>query len=227
MLLMTSIVYNLVASPKKDGKLYPKLNKYCKERSMEFDSIDATRKIELQELATYLVEQRDAKKTSNIMFVCTSNSRRSHMSQVWLQTAAAYYKVPNIYTFSGGTEQTRVNEHAISALRRAGFEIYSNNQAENPLQYVRIAEQSNPWAIFSKKYTDSTNPKTNFAAIMVCTEADKACPLVDGADIRIAIPYQDPKAFDKSTLRDAKYDERCRQIAREMFYVMSLVSKRR
>jgi hypothetical protein len=60
---------------------------------------------------------------------------------------------------------------------------------------------------------------------MVCAEADKACPFVEGADLRIGLPYQDPKEFDNSPLEDTKYDERCKQIATEMFFVMDIVSK--
>jgi len=37
------------------------------------------------------------------------------------------------------------------------------------------------------------------------------------------LPYQDPKAFDNTAQQNEKYDERCRQIAREMFYVFSQI----
>jgi hypothetical protein len=148
------------------------------------------------------------------------------MAQVWSQIASYYYSIDSVFTFSGGTEQTRVNINAIDALNRTGIEIYSNNQGDNPLRYIRIGIKINPWVIFSKKYTDATNPKNNFAAVMVCSEADKACPFVEGAESRIGLPYQDPKEFDNSPLKEAKYDERCRQIAREMFFIMDLVSKK-
>jgi hypothetical protein len=148
------------------------------------------------------------------------------MAQVLSQIASYYYNIDSVFTFSGGTEQTRVNINAIDALNRTGIEIYSNNQGDNPLRYVRVGNKINPWVIFSKKYTDATNPKHNFAAVMVCSEADKACPFVEGAESRIGLPYQDPKEFDNTPLKEAKYDERCRQIAREMFYIMDFVSKK-
>jgi hypothetical protein len=31
---------------------------------------------------------------------------------------------------------------------------------------------------------------------MVCSEADKSCPSVDGAELRVGMPYDDPKYFD-------------------------------
>lgn len=39
-----------------------------------------------------------------------------------------------------------------------------------------------------------------------------------GADARIAIPYDDPKASDGTEHEAQTYDERCRQIAREKLY---------
>jgi len=217
-----------ISSFKKSEKVefHPKLSTYCNKLSEEFMQIPEERKVELKEIAIFIVEQRKEHKPANLLFVCTSNSRRSHMSQVWAQIASYYYAIDSVFTFSGGTEQTRVNINAIDAFNRTGIEIYSNNQGDNPLRYVRIGNKINPWVIFSKKYTDATNPKHNFAAVMVCSEADKACPFVEGAELRIGLPYQDPKEFDNSPLKEAKYDERCRQIAREMFYIMDFVSKK-
>lgn len=210
----------------KKVELFPNLSTYCDKLSEEFIQIPEERKAELKDIANFIVEQRKEHKPANLLFVCTSNSRRSHMAQVWSQIASYYYSIDSVFTFSGGTEQTRVNINAIDALNRTGIEIYSNNQGDNPLRYIRIGIKINPWVIFSKKYTDATNSKNNFAAVMVCSEADKACPFVEGAESRIGLPYQDPKEFDNSPLKEAKYDERCRQIAREMFFIMDLVSKK-
>ena len=209
----------------KKVELFPKLSTYCNKLSEEFVQIPEERKTELKDIANFIAEQRKEHKPANLLFVCTSNSRRSHMAQVWSQIASYYYGIDSVFTFSGGTEQTRVNINAIDALIRTGIEIYSNNECENPLRYIRVGNKINPWVLFSKKYTDDTNPKNNFAAVKVCSEADKACPFVEGAESRIGLPYQDPKEFDNSPLKEAKYDERCRQIAREMFFIMDLFSK--
>jgi len=228
LLILCAIGALTVSSFKQIEKkeFYPKLSTYCDKLSDEFIQIPEERKAELKEIANFIVEQRKEHKPTNLLFVCTSNSRRSHMAQVWSQIASYYYNIDSVFTFSGGTEQTRVNINAIDALNRAGIEIYSNNMGDNTLRYVRVGNKINPWVIFSKKYTDATNPKNNFAAVMVCSEADKACPFVEGAELRIGLPYQDPKEFDNSLLKEAKYDERCRQIAREMFYIMDFVSKK-
>jgi hypothetical protein len=203
--------------------LYPQLKSYCDILKSGFEKITAERKIELEEIASYVLEMRDAHKPANLLFVCTSNSRRSHMAQVWSQIGSYYYAIDSVFTFSGGTEQTRVHPNTLGALRRTGIQIYSNNQGSNPLQYVQVGESIKPWGMFSKKYSDSTNPQKNFAAMMVCSEADKGCPYVEGADMRIGLPYNDPKEFDNTAAMSEKYDERCKQIATEMFYIMFTV----
>ena len=69
---------------------------------------------------------------------------------------------------------------------------------------------------FSKLYAHEQNPQQDFAAILVCDEADEACPTVEGASIRIAAPYFDPKAYDGTPLEAAKYAERRDDIGRMM-----------
>lgn len=223
-LFMPVALLLLSSTAHQQVRFYPKLTSYCKQLPKEFSTISEERKSDLNLIAEFVIEQRKENKPANLVFVCTSNSRRSHMAQVWSQIASQYYQIPSVFSFSGGTEQTRVNSNAIHALERTGIVITSVNQSDNPLWYLKIGNKINPWAIFSKKYTDSTNPTTNFAAIMVCSEADKSCPFVEGASLRIGLPYLDPKEFDSSPLKDQKYDERCRQIATEMFYICHIVS---
>ncbi|MBW2160612.1 MAG: hypothetical protein JRH14_11750 [Deltaproteobacteria bacterium] len=37
---------------------------------------------------------------------------------------------------------------------------------------------------FSKTYDDPGNPAEGFVAVMTCSEADEACPVVSGAALR-------------------------------------------
>ena len=77
---------------------------------------------------------------------------------------------------------------------------------------------------YSKTYDDPSNPQEGFAAVMTCSQADKNCPMVMGAALRVAIPYDDPKAADGTPEEAQRYDERCNQIATEMFYLFSQVN---
>jgi hypothetical protein len=58
---------------------------------------------------------------------------------------------------------------------------------------------------------------------MTCSVADKSCPIVKGAVARYAIHYVDPKLCDDTPTETTAYNERCHEIAREMFYIMSEV----
>ena len=60
---------------------------------------------------------------------------------------------------------------------------------------------------------------------MTCSEADAGCPFVAGAEKRFPVTYEDPKAFDGTPRQREKYLERSLQIATEMAYVFSHVSK--
>ena len=145
------------------------------------------------------------------------------MCQLWAQTAAYYYGLPDIRCFSGGTEATAFNPRSVRALRKAGFEIVQTDHETNPVYEVRHTKDIEPVKSFSKKIDDDSNPKEDFAAVMTCSDANEACPFVPGAAFRIAIPYKDPKEADNTPAEELSYDERCRQIAIEMFFVFSQV----
>ena len=203
--------------------LNPKLQAYSETVLKDFGSISKDRKLILKELAKYVKSKSKNKEKINLIFICTHNSRRSHMSQIWAQTASEYYGIKGVSSFSGGTEATAFNPRAVAALERAGFEIAKTSEDKNPAYEVKASSDLLISKAFSKKYSDDANPKSDFCAVMTCSQADKACPLVLGATKRISLPFEDPKAFDGTDKEAAAYDERCKQIATEMFYLFSLV----
>ncbi|NQU52090.1 MAG: protein-tyrosine-phosphatase [Bacteroidetes bacterium] len=187
------------------------------------DTISAQRKEQLEEIAKYIGEKAKSNSPINLTFICTHNSRRSHLSQIWAQAAAVYYNVPNVNCFSGGTEATAFNHRSVKALQIAGFEIKQLDETKNPKYKVYFDADKNYIEGFSKKFSDKNNPQDDFAAIMTCSHADQVCPLVPGATARFAIPYLDPKVADNTPNEENKYNERCKQIATEMFYLFSKV----
>jgi hypothetical protein len=141
--------------------------------------------------------------------------------------AAAYYGMPEIRFHSGGTAPTAFNPRTISALKGIGFEVVpTGKEAErgepktaNPIYRVRWGEGFDTIE-FSKHYGDQSNPQAGFAALMVCGEADAACPFVKGASLRVSMPYLDPKIYDDGAYESAKYAERRDDIGRLMLSVM-------
>jgi len=192
----------------------------------EFARITDERRSILESMSTFVARRIADHQPVRLIFICTHNSRRSHMAQLWAQAAAHHFSVPGVEAFSGGTETTAFNLRAVAALRRAGFAIELFTDGKNPAYEVRYEALMEPMYAFSKAYDDPPNPAEDFAAIMTCSSADAACPIVAGADERIVIPYDDPKTFDGSEQEVDRYEERCAQIAREMLYVFSEVARR-
>ncbi len=202
--------------------LFPKIQSICQTFTQEYDLIPAERKTQLLQLSNYISNKIKEEKTVKLVVICTHNSRRSHLGQLWLAVAADYFQIPDIQTFSGGTEATAFNIRAIRTLQNIGFDIQpENSETDNPIYHICWKTDMPPYPAFSKKYEDFPNPKKQFAAIMVCTSADEDCPLVQGCDFRISLPFEDPKAFDGTALEAAKYTERAHQIGREMFFIFS------
>lgn len=202
---------------------YPTLQNYIAEVTTEFDQISESRRQLLRPLNQYCKAQVEAGKPINLVVICTHNSRRSHMGQLWLRAAARHYNIPNVQTYSGGTEGTAFNPRAVIAMRAAGFRISRKTEGSNPRYLTTMHAEDEGQLLFSKSYEAPPNPTKNFAPILVCTEADKGCPVILGADQRFPIPYNDPKEFDDTNLEEKAYAERCRDIARELFYALNLV----
>jgi arsenate reductase (thioredoxin) len=199
------------------------LESYLNEARAEADRIPAERRADLEQIVLFVGQRIRGSEAARLLFVCTHNSRRSQMAQVWAQTAAWYFRVAGVRSYSGGTEVTAVNPRAVGAMTRAGFAIDGLRDGGNPVRSVRYAEDAEPLECFSKVYDSPPNPTEDFAAVMTCAAADAACPIVAGAAIRISLPFDDPGDFDGTALEQARYDECCRRIAREMLYAFSLV----
>jgi protein-tyrosine phosphatase/arsenate reductase len=225
LLVLLTIVSSISICFAAEKNTNTQLAAYAKIRVSEFDQISGERKQELQKLATYIGKQLAAKQPVDLLFICTHNSRRSHIAQIWAQTAAAYYNVPMVRTFSGGTEVSAFNPNAVAALQRTGFNIKKTTDGSNPIYLVEYSSTAKPMTAFSKKYGDAPNPKQSFAAVMTCANADKTCPYVTGASLRVATHYDDPKASDGTAQESQVYDNCVKQISRELLYAFSLVKR--
>lgn len=205
-------------------RLLAPLNAFAAARTAEFSRIPPDRQRQLRQLAEYVERRVAADRPAKLIFVCTHNSRRSQMSQLWAAAAAAKYAVANVEAYSGGTERTAFNPRAVAALQRAGFAIQQSSQDENPQYRVSFARDEQPLICYSKLYHKAPNPLQDYCAVMTCSHADKNCPAAPGAAARVAIPFEDPKIADDTPAEAGRYDERCAQIAREMLYVFSLIN---
>jgi len=198
------------------------LKKFISEVETEISQIGPERKKTLEEITSYIRNKKNSGDTAKLTFICTHNSRRSTMGQIWAAAMGHFYGLNNVESYSGGTETTAFNPRAVDAVERAGFTV-KNREGENPQYKVYMNDDIDPLICFSKVYDDPFNPQKEFAAVMTCSDADQNCPFIPGAEKRISLPYRDPKESDGTDSEKEIYDERCRQIAREMAYVMSRV----
>ena len=197
------------------------LNNYIK--SLDVSSISKKRLEILNPLVEYIQSKKDKNQAVNLNFICIHNSRRSHLSQIWAQTIAHFFNIENVTCFSGGTEATAMYPKVAETLEKTGFDIIKLSEGNNPIYSIKFDDNSHPIIGFSKTYGHKFNPKSNFAAIMTCSNADQGCPFISGAEKRIPITYEDPKLFDNTDLQDEKYLERSNQIATEMKDVFSIL----
>lgn len=200
--------------------MFSSIKTYLDQVALEFHSIPEERKLVLARLAQW--QEESPVQPARYIFICTHNSRRSHLGQIWAPLAAMYYGLGPIDAYSGGTEATAMNPRIVSALERIGFEV-TGSGGENPKYTVEWSQENSPLHCYSKVYDDPSNPKENFCAVMTCSDADENCPIVFGAALRVATTYVDPKVSDDSASEALTYDARTRQIAREMLYAFSLL----
>lgn len=206
-----------------ENQVYPELTQRIERFKNDFHNIPNERKGVLHEISTYITEKLQKNEPARLNFICTHNSRRSHISQLWAQACAAYYQINSVHCYSGGTEATAFNPRAVNAMREAGFRIIPTDQSDNPRYEVRFSNSHPALIAFSKVYSDPFNPASHFAAIMTCSHADENCPLVIGAEKRISLPFNDPKDFDGTPMEAEKYRERVLEIGMEISYAFSMI----
>ncbi len=205
--------------------LFQTLQPLVKEILAAIEHISPDRKLKLEALAQLIANHLQKHKKADLTFICTHNSRRSHLSQVLAQTAAFHFGVESFTCYSGGTEATACNPRTVRAFRRAGFSIVDSTGGDNPRYWLQFAEQARPMELWSKIYDQEGNPSQNFIAVMTCSHADENCPLSPEAADRFSLNFEDPKSSDDTPQEAAVYDQRLREIGAEMFFLMSYVSK--
>ncbi len=199
--------------------MYSKLKE--KLETLSSISISVERNAILRPLIEYIILKRSSGASVRLNFICTHNSRRSHLAQVWAQTLAYHFNHKDIACYSGGTEGTAVYPAIIETLSNQGFNNLKLSEGTNPVIGIKFDENEAPVICFSKAYHHEYNPKSEYCAVMVCDDADENCPVVIGAEARVSITYLDPKMYDHTDTKDQKYLEKSIEIAGEMYYVFS------
>jgi hypothetical protein len=226
--------------PESRIRLLPRVREHADFLTASFDLIDEPHRQAGHQLVDWIARKYRSGEALDVVVVCTGNSRRSILGATTGNIAAAYYGMPEIRFHSGGTAPTACNIRTVNALKNIGVEAEPTGKeadrgepkTANPVYRLRWGvpgESSAPpmeTLEFSKRYDDPSNPQKGFAALMVCSEADAACPSVRGADLRVSTPYLDPKIYDGGAYESEKYAERRDDLGRLMLAVMMQVRQR-
>jgi len=209
--------------PAERSMLYTPLAKNIEDCINAFGKIPEERKKILRNLSRFIEKKIGEGKRADLVFICTHNSRRSHMAQLWAQASAAYYGIHDVVAYSGGMEVTSFNTRAAKTMEELGYKISPITKNKNSVYEIRFSSDLPPIKGFSKKYDDPENPTRDFGAIMTCSHADENCPFVNGAEMRMTISFDDPKDFDGTPDEAKMYKERAYEIGREILYSFSQI----
>ncbi len=162
----------------------------------------------------------------NLNFICTHNSRRSQLAQVWGFFAVEYFNLQNIFTYSGGTETTSFHRNTVKCLQKTGF-IFNviDFSHQNPRYLVSFEGTKKSILGFSKVFDHPQNSYP-FIAITTCDSADQNCPFIPDAIERFHLPYTDPKVSDNTDLTEETYLKTSKQIAGELFFIFEEIERR-
>lgn len=194
------------------------------ENSYSNHTISEDRKELLSKISNKIVETSQSDNTVSLNFICTHNSRRSQLGQVWSFFAANYFELP-IHALSGGTEVTAFYRSTVKTLKDVGFSFHVEEFSHsNPVYQISFEGTTDHVLGFSKTYDHQIN-KGPYIAITTCDSADENCPFIAEAIHRFHLPYKDPKYADNTPEQDQAYLETSKVVAAEMFYIFSKVKE--
>ncbi|WP_299669027.1 hypothetical protein [uncultured Polaribacter sp.] len=160
----------------------------------------------------------------NLNFICTHNSRRSQLGQVWAFYAAHFFNL-HINSFSGGTEVTAFYRNTVKTLQKVGFDFQlADFSHQNPKYLISFKGSKKTILGFSKRF-DNIENCTPFIAITTCNNADKNCPFIPTALERFHLPFEDPKTSDGTSEQTATYLKTNLQIAAEVYFIFDKIKK--
>lgn len=223
-LLIGSVEVN-ETSDSRFKKLYPILNEYVRDFPKEFRKIPEDRRFRLNEMVYFLVEQNQNNAPWQVTFISSNESTVGQMAQAWSKAAAYYFGFEDFYPYSGGLNPNEISLNTILALEKAGFIVYKSNVNGVGVYRIKYSYNLDPVIAFPKKINHTRNPGNNFMAVILDSNADLNINNVKGTYNRLFLDFEDPKGYEGSEIEAEKFNESCKQVAVEMFYVFSQLNK--
>jgi len=213
-------------STKSFNKLYPILNEYIREFPRELRSIPEERRYRLNEIVYFLADQYSGNSSGQVLFITTNEATVGQMASAWSKAAAYYFGFKNFQSYTGGLKPEKITENTIISLEKAGFIVYKSTTSGMDQYRIKYSYNLDPLVSFPKKLDHSRNPSSNYMAVVLDKNADMNINDIRGTYNRLFLDYEDPSGYRGASVESVKYDETCRRIAVEMFYVFSQLKKR-
>ncbi|MBP3191457.1 protein-tyrosine-phosphatase [Natronogracilivirga saccharolytica] len=201
------------------SRIYPVIDQLIDQFLEEEDHIPQSRQHIIEDLVKNIRDVQKSKEPVRLNFICTHNSRRSQMAQIWAHALAHSFQIPSVECYSGGTEVTAFHPNAIRAMKTLGFQITPetpSSNGPNPRWHVSAGSNLTELVCYSKKIEDSIDQSLPFIAVMTCSDADQNCPVVPGAQSRAAFTFEDPKSTDGTDKEQQAYLKTAVGIGREL-----------
>ena len=182
--------------------------------------VDPTRRPALRSCAAAIARQLDARGEVSVVAVCTHNSRRSQLAEVWLAVASAAAGLGGVSVCSGGSDPVAVAPGAIAVLRERGFRVEADTADANPR--LRVRGHGIERELYAKPLGEAVAgvPLRGGVALMVCAAADAACPPVPQVGYRARLPFADPRHADGTPGEAAAYRAASDRIEAEMRWLV-------
>jgi arsenate reductase len=194
------------------------------ENSFKKVNLTSSRKELLLRIAETIAKEYSLNEVVHLNFICTHNSRRSQLGQVWSFYAAHNFGL-NIKSFSGGTEVTAFFRNTVKTLQKVGFTFQLEDFShQNPKYRISFSGTNDNILGFSKLYNETVNIEP-YMVITTCDSADQNCPFIPTATFRFHLPFVDPKHSDGSANQEDVYLQTNRKIAGEIHFIFANVKK--
>ncbi len=149
------------------------------------------RKKRLDNIASVINENLN--KTRSIVFLCTHNSRRSQICEVWGKVFAEIYR-KKININSAGAFKTVVHSQVYESIVKCGLVVDNKKEIFFDKKKFKL----------NSKTIDSLTMK-NFIAVMTCSNAEKSCPNDPRSIRNIKMFFNDPRIYDETDKMSREY----------------------
>ena len=215
----------LMPGPTQAQRFYTNIFEVSQKMEKAISGIPAQRKDTLMLIGDTLLYMMDKKGKAEILFTGITDGSLTQLAQIWLYTALHYHKIKSIGVYSGGLRPDAINYRVVAALKRTGFNIQPvRGYANNPVYFFNLGRSFPDYTIFAKAIDYHYNPHEDYLVVPLNPDVDHLDYSRYGATVVIPYHWKRPDIWDDTQVEAMKYDEYCREIGRDMFFLAHYIN---